>query len=75
MVANGLISSAVLSLVNTGELLESGPLSIPLTKTIEAFLTHAISFPFFSMSLGAVAAIALALVGVVVSALPTRKAQ
>ena len=75
MVANGQISSAVLSLVNTGELLESGPLSVPLTKTIEAFLTHAISFPFFSMSLGAVAAIALALVGVVVSALPTRKAQ
>ena len=75
MVANGLISSAFLSLVNTGELFESAPLSFSLTKTIDALLTHAISFPFFSMSLGAVAAIALALVGVVASTLPTRKAQ
>ena len=73
IVANGIISSELVSLVSS----DGGFLSSvePTVKNMaEAFQNYAVSFPFFALPLGTLVALALSVAGIVSSALPARKA-
>lgn len=77
-VANAQISSALTSALESGAhifgLSTSGVgAGNPFSESALALMSYALSFPFFSLSLGAVAALVLSAAGIVVSALARRK--
>lgn len=71
-VANSQISSSLASAV-TPSLLGAAAKGNPFTGSMTALANYAVSFPFFSLSLGTLVALVLSVAGVVVSALNLRR--